>query len=91
MDLIVGGVFVVTSYLNPPARVPVRPFSRTEMSTAPAIVLAGVFAVMVSAPRTATSVAGRPPIVTAAPAAKPDPRIVNSVPPAAGPMLGLTD
>ncbi len=61
------------------------------MSTAPAMVLAGVFAVIVSAPRTATSVAGRPPIVTVAPVAKPDPRIVNSVPPVAGPVPGLTD
>ena len=62
-----------------------------DVDSAGDMVLAGVFAEIVSAARTVTSVAGRPPIVTAAPAAKPDPRIVNSVPPAAGPVPGVTD
>ena len=86
-----GAVFVTTSYLNAPGSVPVRPFAVALMSTEPATELTGVFAVMVLLPCTFTSVAARPPMVTAVPAANPVPRIVTSVPPVAGPALGLTD
>src|SRR5688572_26739774 len=80
-----------SSYLKPAVKDVVWPFRLTTTSTGPAIVLAGVFAAMTSAPRTVTSVAGRPPIEMVAPAAKPVPRMVISVPPVAGPAVGLTD
>src|SRR5687768_15910178 len=85
-----GGVFWTTSYRKPFGRVTVRPFSVTAISTAPAVALAGVFAVIVSVARTVTSDAARPPTITTVPAPKPPPRIVTSVPPVAGPALGVT-
>src|SRR5688500_6477883 len=79
------------SYLKPPVRTAVRPFNVTTTSTGPAMGLTGVRAAIVTAPRTATSVAGLPPTDTVAPVAKAAPRIVNSVAPLAGPALGVTD
>ena len=57
-----GAVFgAVGSYLNPPVSAAVRPFSVTTTSTGPAMVLAGVFAVTVSLPRTRHVGCGLPP------------------------------
>src|SRR5262249_52427134 len=52
---------------------------------------AGEVQVMVVAFMTTTLVAALPPKETVAPATKPVPVIVTAVPPAAGPLLGLTD
>jgi hypothetical protein len=61
----------------------------TATVTAPAA-WAGVVAVMVVLFTTVTPVAAVPPNVTVAPAAKFVPVIVTAVPPAGGPLLGLT-
>jgi hypothetical protein len=61
----------------------------TVTVTAPALP-AGVVAVMVVLFTTTTLVAAVPPNVTVAPVAKFAPVIVTAVPPAAGPLFGLT-
>jgi hypothetical protein len=61
----------------------------TVTATAPAFP-AGVVAVIVVLFTTTTFVAAAPPNVTVAPAAKFVPEIVTEVPPAVGPLLGLT-
>jgi hypothetical protein len=80
----VGGA----TYVKPFVRLPLWPFTVTVTVTWPAP--AGVVAVIVVLFMTVTLVAGFPPKVTVAPAAKFVPVIVTDVPPAAGPVLGLT-
>jgi hypothetical protein len=84
--LIVGG----TAYVKPLANVPnwVSGFVTTT-STAPAA-CAGVVAVIVVAFTTTTLVAVVPPNVTVAPFTKCVPAMVTAVPPAAGPLDGVT-
>jgi hypothetical protein len=81
----VGG----TTYVNPLARLPLCPLTVTVTVTAPAA-CAGVVAVIVVLFTTDTAVPAVPPNVTVAPEAKFVPVIVTPVPPAAGPLLGLT-
>ena len=75
--------------MNPLVRLPLCPFTVTVTVTAPALP-AGVVAVMLVLLTTTTFVAAVPPNVTVAPAAKFVPVIVTAVPPAAGPLFGLT-
>ena len=70
-------------------RLPLCPFTVTVTVTAPALP-AGAVAVMLVLLTTTTFVAAVPPNVTVAPAAKFVPVIVTAVPPAAGPLFGLT-
>ena len=79
----------VTTYVNPPVRLPLCPDCVTVTLTAPAL-LAGVVAVMVVLLTTVTLVAGAVPNVTVAPEAKLVPVMVTAVPPAVEPLLGLT-
>ena len=78
-----------TTYVNPLARVPLRPLTVTVTVTAPAA-CAGVVAVIWVLLTTATLVAAVPPIVTAAPETKFVPVIVTLVPPAVEPVFGET-
>ena len=71
------------------AKLPLWPFTVTVTVTAPALP-AGVVAVMLVLLTTTTFVAAALPTFTVAPDAKFVPVIVTAVPPAAGPLLGLT-
>lgn len=71
------------------ARLPLCPFTVTVTVTAP-VLPAGVVAVMLVLLTTVTLVAAALPKVTVAPAAKFVPVMVTAVPPAAGPLFGLT-
>jgi len=75
--------------VNPFTRLPLCPFTVTVTVTAPTLP-AGVVAVIVVAFTTVTPVAAAPPNVTVAPAAKFVPVMVTAVPPAVGPLFGLT-
>jgi hypothetical protein len=75
--------------VNPFVRLPLCPFTVTVTVTAPALP-AGVVAVIVVLFTTTTLVAAVPPNVTVAPAAKSRPVMVTGVPPATGPVPGLT-
>jgi len=76
--------------VNPLARLPLSPLLLVTVTvTAPALP-AGVVAVIVVAFTTVTPVAAALPNVTVAPAAKFVPVMVTDVPPASGPLLGLT-
>jgi hypothetical protein len=78
------------TYVNPFVRLPVCVSGLvTTTFTAPAA-CAGVVAVICVALTTTTFVAPAPPNVTVAPVAKFVPVMVTPVPPAAGPLLGLT-
>ena len=70
-------------------RLPLCPLTVTVTVTAPAVP-AGVVAVMVVLFTTVTLVAAAEPKVTVAPEAKLVPVIVTAVPPATGPLFGLT-
>jgi hypothetical protein len=83
--LTVGG----TTYVNALAKLPLCPLTVTVTVTAPALP-AGVVAVMVVLFTTATLVAAVLPNVTVAPVAKLVPVMVTAVPPAVGPLFGLT-
>jgi hypothetical protein len=76
-------------YVNPLARLPLWPFRVTVTVTAPAEP-AGVVAVIEVLLTTTTLVAAALPNVTVAPVAKLVPVIVTAVPPATGPVFGLT-
>jgi hypothetical protein len=76
-------------YVNPLARLPLWPFSVTVTVTPPAEP-AGVVAVIEVLLTTTTLVAAVLPNVTVAPDAKFVPVIVTAVPPAVGPVFGLT-
>jgi hypothetical protein len=76
-------------YVNPLARLPLCPFTVTVTVIAPALP-AGVVAVRVVLFTTTTLVAAALPNFTVAPAAKFVPVMVTAVPPAAGPLFGLT-
>ena len=79
-----------TTYVNPFAKLPLcDPTFVTVTVTAPALP-AGVVAVIVVLFTTVTLVAAPLPNVTVAPAAKFVPVIVTDVPPATGPLFGLT-
>ena len=79
-----------TTYVNPLARLPLcDPTFVTVTVTAPALP-AGVVAVIDVALTTTTFVAAALPNVTVAPVAKFVPVIVTAVPPAVGPLFGLT-
>jgi hypothetical protein len=93
---VVGPLFGLTPvtvgvpiYVNPFARLPLCPFNVTVTVTAPAAP-AGVVAVIEVPLTTVTFVAAAEPNVTVAPEAKFVPVIVTDVPPAVGPLLGLT-
>jgi hypothetical protein len=75
--------------VNPLARLPLWPFRVTVTVTAPTLP-AGVVAVIDVLLTTTTLVAVVLPNVTVAPVAKFVPVIVTAVPPAVGPLLGLT-
>jgi hypothetical protein len=75
--------------VKPLARLPLWPFRVTVTVTAPAVP-AGVVAVIDVLLTTTTLVAAVLPNVTVAPAAKFVPVMVTAVPPATGPLLGLT-
>ena len=75
--------------MNPFVRLPLCPFTVTVTVTAPALP-AGVVAVIDVLFTTTTLVAAVAPNFTVAPAAKFVPVIVTAVPPAAGPLFGLT-
>jgi hypothetical protein len=75
--------------VKPLAKLPLCPFTVTFTVTDPALP-AGVVAVMVVLFVTTTFVAAALPKVTVAPAAKFVPVMVTVVPPAPGPLLGLT-
>jgi hypothetical protein len=81
----VGGA----TYVNPPVRLPERPFVLVTVTVAAPAVPAGVTAVIVVLLTTTTLAAPTPPIVTVAPAARFVPVIVTDVPPATPPLLGL--
>jgi len=82
----VGGV----TYVNPLARLPLRPLVLvTATGTAPGLP-AGAVAVIVVLFTTVTPVACTLPNFTVAPAAKFVPMIVTAVPPAGVPLFGLT-
>jgi hypothetical protein len=81
----VGG----TAYVNPLVRLPLCPLTVTVTVTAPAVP-AGVVAVIDVALTTVTFVAAVVPNFTVAPAAKFVPVIVTAVPPATGPLFGVT-
>jgi len=70
-------------------KLPLCPFTVTVTVTAPALP-AGVVAVIDVLLTTTTLVAAVAPNFTVAPAAKFVPVIVTAVPPAAGPLFGLT-
>src|SRR4029077_8573087 len=76
-------------YVNPFARLPLCPFTVTVTVTAPALP-AGVVAVIVLAFTPPTFLAEPFPNFTVAPVAKFVPVIVTAVPPATGPLFGLT-
>jgi hypothetical protein len=93
---VVGPVFGLTlvtvgaaTYVNPLARLPLCPLTVTVTVAAPAVP-AGVVAVIDVLLTTTTFVAAAGPIVTVAPEAKFVPVMVMAVPPAVGPVLGLT-
>jgi hypothetical protein len=75
--------------VNPLARLPLWPFKVTVTVTAPTVPT-GVVAVIDVLLTTTTFVAAALPNVTVAPAAKLVPVMVTAVPPATGPLLGLT-
>jgi hypothetical protein len=75
--------------VNPLARLPLWPFRVTVTVTAPAVP-AGAVAVIDVLLTTTTLVAAVLPNVTVAPDAKLVPVIVTAVPPAVGPVFGLT-
>jgi len=75
--------------VNPLARLPLCPFTVTTTVAAPTLP-AGVVAVIVVLFITTTFVAAALPNVTVAPAAKFAPPIVTDVPPATGPLFGVT-
>jgi hypothetical protein len=76
--------------VNPLGRLPLNPPELITVTvTAPALA-AGVVAVMVVLFTTTTFVAAVLPNVTVAPEAKLVPVIVTAVPPAIGPLFGLT-
>ena len=76
--------------MNPFVRLPVWPLELVTVTvTAPALP-AGVAAVMVVLFTTTTLVAAAEPKVTVSPLAKFVPVIVTEVPPAVGPLFGLT-
>ena len=75
--------------MNPLVRLPLCPFTVTVTVTAPALPV-GVVAVIDVLLTTTTLVAAVAPNFTVAPAAKFVPVIVTAVPPAAGPLFGLT-
>ena len=76
-------------YVNPFTRLPLCPFTVTVTVTAPAAPV-GVVAVIVVLFTTTTFVAEPFPNFTVAPAAKFVPVMVTPVPPATGPLFGLT-
>jgi hypothetical protein len=78
-----------TTYVNPLARLPLWPLTVTVTVTAPALPT-GVVAVIVVVFTTVTLVAAVLPNVTVAPVTKFVPVIVTDVPPAVGPLFGLT-
>ena len=75
--------------MNPLVKLPLCPLTVTVTVTAPALP-AGVVAVIDVLLTTTTLVAAVPPNVTVAPLAKFVPVIVTAVPPATGPLFGLT-
>jgi hypothetical protein len=75
--------------VKPLARLPLCPFKVTVTVTAPTVP-AGVVAVIDVLLTTTTFVAAVLPNVTVAPVAKFVPVMVTDVPPATGPVLGLT-
>ena len=75
--------------MYPFVRLPLCPFTVTVTVTAPALP-AGVVAVIVVLFTSVTPVADPLPNVTVAPEAKLVPVIVTDVPPATGPLFGLT-
>jgi len=75
--------------LKRPVRIAVAPPEVTLTSTGPGLGSGAVVAEMTVEPRTLTSVAGRPPIMTVASAAKPVPLIVTGVPPVVLPACGV--
>ena len=75
--------------MKPLARLPLCPLTVTVTVTAPAVP-AGVVAVIVVLFTTTTLVAAVLPNVTVAPVAKFVPVMVTAVPPATGPLFGLT-
>jgi hypothetical protein len=75
--------------VNPLARLPLCPFRVTVTVTAPALP-AGVVAVIDVLLTTTTLVAAVLPNITVAPLAKLVPVMVTDVPPATGPVFGLT-
>jgi hypothetical protein len=77
------------TYVNPPDRLPLCPFTVTVTPTAPAV-SAGVVAVIVVPFTTTTFVAATLPNITVAPEAKSIPVIVTAVPPAVVPLAGDT-
>jgi hypothetical protein len=79
----------VTTYVNPLAKLPLRPLTVTVTVTAPTLP-AGVVAVIVVLFTTTTLVAAVLPNVTVAPATKFVPVIVTEVPPAVDPLPGVT-
>jgi hypothetical protein len=81
-------IATVPVYVNPLVRLPLCPFTVTVTVTAP--LPAGVVAVIDVLLTTTTLVAAVAPNFTVAPAAKFVPVIVTAVPPAAGPLFGLT-
>jgi hypothetical protein len=76
--------------MNPLVRLPLCPLTVTATVTAPALPAAGVVAVIVVLFTTTTLVAAALPNFTVAPVAKFVPVIVTAVPPATGPLFGLT-
>jgi hypothetical protein len=76
--------------MNPLVRLPLCPFTVTVTVIAPALPAAGVVAVIVVLFTTTTLVAAALPNFTVAPVAKFVPVIVTAVPPATGPLFGLT-
>ena len=76
--------------MNPLVRLPLCPPELVTVTVTAPAVPAGVVAVMVVLLTTVTLVADALPKVTVAPAVKFVPVMVTAVPPATGPLLGLT-
>src|SRR5205823_11966521 len=77
-------------YVNPLLKLPLCVSGLVTVTVTAPAACAGVVAVICVALTTTTFVAAVPPKVTVAPAAKFVPVIVTPVPPAAGPVFGLT-
>jgi hypothetical protein len=91
VDPVLGETLVTVgagAYVNPLARLALRPLLLVTVTAAVPALPAGVVAVMVVALTTVTLVAAVLPKVTVAPAAKLVPVMVTAVPPASGPPLG---